>query len=140
MFLKKLKWDEKYLTGVKIIDTQHQNIFEEYNLFCGKINNETYSHKDIETFLKDLNYYTTIHFETEEEFMEKENYPLYNSHKKRHNFFRAVYEEIKDNKFLRDAAEGLFTLHLAETVAYWLESHIETYDKQLADFLKERGY
>ncbi len=140
MKLKELQWDEKYNTGIDLIDLQHKGIFNQYNNFCKKINTHDYTINDIDNFLKDLNYYTSNHFKTEEKFMLKEKFPGYKEHKKRHCFFKAVYEEIKENKFLREYSEGLFTLHLAETAAEWLESHVATYDKELAAFLKKRGY
>lgn len=140
MLLKKLIWKESYSSGIDLLDRQHKAIFREFNEFYEKINDRDFDRSDIDKFLKELNSYTTTHFETEENFMVKENFPHYKEHKKRHKFFKAVYDEIKENKFFRESAEHLFSIHLAATAAEWLESHVVTYDRELADFLKEKGY
>lgn len=140
MEIKKLVWNDNYVLDIEIVDQQHKQIFDRFNDFCDKINNNDFEHRDLEEFLEDLNYYTTTHFKTEEKLMRKENYPFYKDHKKRHKFFKTFYEELRDNKFFRYSAENLFSVYLAEIAAQWLESHVVTYDKELANFLKGKGY
>lgn len=96
----------------------------------------------LDKFIDILDYYTTVHFDTEEKMMLAEDFPYYKEHKKRHTFFKHLYAEIRDNRFFRHSSTHLFSLHLATTAAEWWESHILTYDKELTDFLKSlnKGY
>lgn len=142
MLFNKLVWYDNYASNIAAIDEQHKQLFEGFNKFYSEINQGHFDKDTIDKFIDVLDFYTTTHFDTEEKMMMEENYPNYKEHKKRHKFFKSIYEEIKDNKFFRHSAAHLFSLHLATTAAEWWESHIVTYDKELTDFLKglNKGY
>ncbi len=132
----KLVWYDDYASGIEIIDKQHQQLFEGFNNFYSEINQGHFDKEVIDKFIEVLDYYTSTHFETEEKMMLKENFSDYEEHKKRHDFFKALYIEIRDNKFFRHSAAHIFAINLATTAAEWWNSHIVTYDKELASFLK----
>lgn len=142
MLFNKLIWYDNYASNIDIMDEQHKQLFNGFNEFYHEINLGHFDKEVIDKFIDVLDSYTTTHFETEEKMMVEENYPYYEEHKKRHEFFKSLYEEIRDNRFFRHSAVHLFSMHLATTAAEWWESHIVTYDKELADFLKslDKGY
>lgn len=138
----KLVWYDNYISNIKILDEQHQQLFDGFNEFYSEINQGHFNKEVIDKFISILDHYTTTHFDTEEKMMLKENYPHYKEHKKRHEFFKSLYEEIRDNRFFRHSAAHIFSVNLATTAAEWWNSHIVTYDKELTDFLKKlnKGY
>lgn len=140
MLFNKLIWYDNYELKIDIIDEQHKKLFEGFNDFYNEINQGHFNKEVINQFIDVLDYYTTTHFETEEKLMLETNFPNYEEHKKRHEFFKSIYEEIRDNRFFRHSAAHLFSMQLATTAAEWWNSHITTYDKELSDFLKQKGY
>jgi hemerythrin len=137
MHLNKLIWYDEYLSEIEIIDTQHQQIFNSFNSFYEALNTGEVDVTNIEEFIEALDSYTTTHFETEEKYMLETNYSGYEEHKSRHEFFKALYDEIKENKVFRYAASHLFALHLATVSGEWWETHIVTHDRELTNFLKK---
>jgi len=131
MLLNKLIWYNNYISGIEIIDKQHKQIFNAFNEFYNELNLGHFNKDVIDEFIEILDSYTTTHFETEEKIMLEENYPDYEEHKKRHNFFKTIYAELKYNKFFRYSAGHLFALHLATLSGEWWETHVVTYDKEL---------
>ena len=142
MLFNKLIWYDNYASKIDMIDEQHKQLFEGFNEFYNEINLGHFNKEVIDNFISVLDFYTTTHFDTEEAMMLKENYPNYVEHKRRHEFFKSLYEEIRDNKFFRHSAAHIFSVNLATTAAEWWEAHIVTYDKELTAFLKEldKGY
>lgn len=139
MLLNKLIWYEEYLSGIKVIDDQHKEIFESFNNFYEALNAGEVNKEVVDEFLKILDSYTTTHFGTEERLMLEYNYPKYEEHKKRHRFFISMYEELVENRFFRHTAGHLFALSLATLSGEWWETHIVTHDKELVNFLKQFG-
>jgi len=137
MLLNKLIWYDNYATGIEIIDEQHKQIFNGFNEFYKELNLGHFNKDVIDKFIEILDSYTTIHFDTEEKIMREEHYPKYEEHKKRHDFFKSMYGEIKENNFFRNSAGHLFALQLATVSGEWWESHIVTDDRELSDFLKK---
>ncbi|MFA6988676.1 MAG: bacteriohemerythrin [Candidatus Gastranaerophilaceae bacterium] len=137
MLLNKLIWYDDYTTEIEILDEQHKEIFSGFNKFYAELNLGHFNKDVIDEFIEILDSYVTTHFNTEEKFMREENYPHYEEHKKRHDFFKAIYSEIKDNSFFRNSAGHLFALHLATISGEWWETHIVTDDKELSNFLKK---
>ena len=90
MQLNKLIWYDEYKSGIDIIDAQHLKIFNSFNHFYESINTGELNIKVIEEFIEALDLFTTIHFETEEKYMRETNYPHYEEHKQRHDFFRSI--------------------------------------------------
>jgi len=137
MLLDKLIWYDEYLSGIQVIDEQHKDIFTSFNKFYETLNAGEVDKDIIDKFLETLNFYTTIHFDTEEKFMKEYNYSGYEDHKKRHAFFKSIYEELRDNRFFRYTAGHLFAYSLATLSGEWWETHIVTHDRELVYFLKQ---
>jgi hemerythrin len=131
-------WDDKYLTEIATIDSQHKIIFKRVNeLFqaCENLSEKEYIIK----LVNSLDFYTNCHFDTEEEYMLKYEYSEYESHKKAHNNFKNVYEQIKNNyNYEKSQATYMQAIHLSQTLADWLDHHLQNEDKRLAEFLKNK--
>lgn len=136
MRLNKLIWYDDYTSGIEVIDNQHKIIFNAFNDFYHAFNSDEMNKIVIDKLIETIDSYTTIHFDTEEEYMIMHNFFGYEEHKKRHDFFKNIYKEIKENKFFRHSRNHLFALNLATVTSEWWGIHITTYDRELTNFIK----
>ncbi|BEP28766.1 bacteriohemerythrin [Helicovermis profundi] len=130
-----IKWEEKYSVKIKAIDEQHKillNLIGELEDFSKK-----YNYKEVlpET-LNTLSEYVKVHFSTEEELMQKVNYPFLKEHKKVHNnFTNEVENEIK--KLEKKEVTALDIIFLYNYLLVWIKEHILGEDHKYVDYLKE---
>ena len=68
------RWREEYETGDSIVDEQHQSLFSIINSLNSAML-EGYGEKILAETIESLIEYTTIHFDTEEEYMVQHQYP-----------------------------------------------------------------
>jgi len=131
-------WDDKYLTGIEIIDSQHKKIFQRLNELFESCKNQEEKGKILD-LIQNLDFYTGEHFETEEKFMTDLEYPRYNEHKKAHEHFKDMYREIRNNyHYEKSQAVYVLAIHLYHTLAEWLDFHLSNEDHLLAEFLKDK--
>jgi len=130
-----IKWVDTYSVGVEEIDSQHKRIV--------KILNELYSAMSVgkgrdilERILGELTDYAVQHFYIEEKKMMVNGYPEYKDHKKKHGDF---VDRIQDFKNQYTKGNSKITIELVNFLKDWLVNHITTVDKQLGDFLLEKG-
>ena len=87
---------EKYMTGIPLIDGEHETLFEIIGdadkLVRAELLHDKYD--EIVGILEKLKNYTSEHFQDEEEFMESIQYPGINAQKMAHQAFISKLEEI----------------------------------------------
>ncbi len=113
--------------GFEDFDTMHEEEFEILAKVVAKIKNHLEYNEEIEKFLKHLN----VHFFQEIELMEKYNYPLTPNHNQEHIKIIGEIERMLDkspDELLEFIKNRLIPL---------MEEHIQTFDKIMADYLKE---
>jgi len=125
-------WNDKYLTGIEIIDSQHKNIFKCVNNLFDAIEKLEIKEELLEK-IRCIDFYTTEHFDTEEKYMLELNYPGYLEHKKTHEEFKKVYEEIRYNYVYKKDTVYVLAVHLNHTMADWLDYHLQNEDRRLAE-------
>lgn len=130
-----IPWKEEYDTGLEEIDLQHKQLVNILNklfdaMAVGK------GKQILESILNDLTIYTVKHFSAEERFMVVYAYPGISDHKTEHE---ALVDEVK--KFKSDYTNGntKITVGIANYLKEWLLNHILGSDKQLVNYLKEKG-
>jgi len=128
-------WDEKLITGIRLIDEQHKNLVKMINdlhdaMSIGK------GKQTVAKVIQELVDYTVSHFSTEEKFMIKYSYPWTLPHKSEHKNF---VEKVSD--FQKGYNEGKLslTIEIMSFLKDWLVNHIQSTDKKLGPFLKEKG-
>lgn len=129
------QWRTEYETGYILIDNQHQSLFHAINalnsaMLIGR------GEELLERTLESLKIYTTIHFETEEEFMLKNNYPGYPEHKAKHKLLRQQVEEFNQQIKLQNASQ--ITINVSHFLTDWLIHHIKDEDKKMIAFLRQK--
>jgi hemerythrin-like metal-binding protein len=130
---KSITWVENMLTGVASIDEQHQILVNMLNMAAIQLTAGS-SRLQIEEIIRDLMSYALYHFDTEEELMVANAYPLeaQNKHFEEHRNFSATVAQLQS-----DIKQGkLITREeLLSFLKGWLISHILDTDKQLGKFL-----
>ena len=132
-----ITWNDKYLTSIEIIDSQHKKIFKCVNNLFDAIENVETKEKILE-IISCIDFYTTEHFDTEEKYMLELDYPEYIEHKNAHEVFKKVYEEIRYNYVYKQDVVYVLAVHLNQTMADWLDYHLQNEDQRLAEFLKAK--
>ncbi|WP_228036818.1 bacteriohemerythrin [Cuspidothrix issatschenkoi] len=129
------QWRTEYETGYILIDNQHQSLFHAINalnsaMLIGR------GEELLERTLESLKIYTTIHFETEEEFMLKNNYPGYLEHKAKHKLLRQQVEEFNQQIKLQNTSQ--ITINVSHFLTDWLIHHIKDEDKKMIAFFRQK--
>ena len=130
-------WKKEFELGIKSIDTQHQELL--------KIGNKIYilleSHDESNDFfneiykvIHELKEYTVYHFDTEEKYFLKYDYPEFESHKKEHDDFIAYLDAVDYDSI--DENQGEFLKNLLSKIFNWVFNHIVTTDYMYVDYLK----
>ncbi len=129
-------WSDKYSVNIEIIDEQHKELFNIldncYELLLKNKDDDKYD--KIITILEDLKNYTIYHFKTEEEFMKKNGYSKFLSHKFAHDAF---IEQIKGfDLYSIDTDQKKSINDLLDIVSNWIKFHILETDKNIHKYLK----
>ena len=111
------------LTGIGVIDDQHQQIFDLIDAL-GEAGQS--GHREhIEAAINSIVSHTLAHFEFEEELMEQVDYPFLKVHKRLHDHF---IQRLADFTQRFDAGENI-AIELQLFLASWLRSHFSHEDK-----------
>jgi hemerythrin-like metal-binding protein len=134
-----IEWNEKLLTGVTEIDSQHKILVDAINDANSRLM-EDHDIKLIEQITKDLLSYAIFHFETEEDLMLQYDYDGESAeeaqlHQKQHREFSTQVLAVRDG--LRDGKE-ISREDLLAFLNGWLISHIMNTDQRLGAFLKQK--
>ena len=126
-----LEWKESYSVGIELIDEQHKHLFKlgTSALELVKSGSSLDKSKEIIQLIDDLIQYTKFHFLSEESYMVKINFPLYNSHKEEHNAFIKKINSI-DTATLSVSQEKQIN-DLVGFLLNWILTHILENDKLL---------
>jgi len=126
-------WDEKYATGIPLIDSQHKELFSLTNelfhacLAQGKMLDDVFK----ETMGRMVDY-VRFHFGAEQELLQKINYPDYHEHKKQHDTLTLqILEAVKEY----NSGKKLVPNQFVRTLRDWILSHIAHYDKLYASYI-----
>ncbi|MBC2582407.1 bacteriohemerythrin [Clostridium sp. DJ247] len=125
------KWKAEYETGVDFVDEQHKKLFEIGDRAYELLSNDLYVDKydRILDIVEELKSYTVFHFTSEEEYLLKEGYKDFFSHKVEHDSFIKKINDVDLNKV--DHEQNQYIMELLEFIFKWIDGHI---------LVKDRGY
>jgi hemerythrin len=128
-------WSDDYLIGIDEIDKQHKKFFEVVHKFYMDILN-CEGEEAVEETLEFLKSYAVKHFQSEEAFMKKYEYPRIEEHKKLHEEFIEKFDTLADKFNTFGPSQGLAdeTLDMAQN---WLADHISDEDAQYAEHVNQ---
>ena len=128
-------WEEKYATGIPLIDSQHKELFNLTN----ELHEACLSGKEVTAVFKEamsrMVEYVRFHFSAEQQILERVNYPDYNNHKRQHDaLIKDILEAAKDHQDGKRFVANNFVRTLKE----WIVSHIAVTDKLYAVYVADQ--
>jgi len=129
-----LDWEDKYKVNVKVIDEQHEKLFDIVNLMY-----ESIVHGDeqnaIGEILESLISYTVYHFETEEKLFKEYEYPKYDEHKAQHD---DLTKQVLDLQEQFDQKVVTITFDVMDFLSEWLKKHTTESDLEFSEFYRSK--
>jgi len=129
-----VKWKDDLSVGIDWIDRQHQELFKRINSFLEGMQKGK-GKEELEELMDFLANYVQEHFQTEERYMQKYNYPGLSEHKKQHQSFIQEVENLK-GKFAEEGPSLTLTLQAQNKISNWILNHIKKVDMEMGAFLK----
>ena len=129
-------WDEKYATGIELIDTQHKQLIVLTNqLYEACFAKEDVLHTIFKEAMGRMVEYVRFHFNAELKFLNAINYPDYNNHKKMHD--NLIQEIISAGKG-HSEGKKFVPNNFVRTLRDWILSHIALHDKAFSVYAWEQ--
>jgi len=130
-----IPWDESLNTGIHWIDEQHQQMLKHIEEMLNALVDRRCGEKvkPLITFLSD---YVRNHFNTEQSYMLRYNYPRYLIHLLQHKDFLKKLK-IKEERYARHGASRELALEIEKDLWEWYKTHICKFDKDFSMFLRK---
>jgi hemerythrin len=128
-------WNIRYSTGIRIIDEQHQELFQIVNRLRQLVLEEA-DRNGIEVLLEDLVACSERHFASEEAHMAQVGYPDLTQHMAEHASMLASLHELLGRFRESDQAMAMMVPTFMEG---WLKHHISDGDFGFVSFMKARN-
>jgi len=129
------QWEAKYSVGIQSIDNQHKEIFRYLDKLLEAMKQGQASHV-INEIVLELEKYARNHFQKEEYFFGRFNYPETDSHVAEHQNFNqkiALFKtDLKNSK-------NVSSFDLLNFLKEWIEHHILEVDKQYSECFRQNG-
>jgi hemerythrin len=130
-------WNKNLETGNEAIDFQHRQLFKlasDLVEACG--NGQDIAH--LGEVLRFLATYTVQHFTDEEALQLACHYPDYAAHKKLHDDFKLVVNDLIA-RYEREGSPRDLSNQVSSVVVRWLVQHIRGEDTKIAAYIREHG-
>jgi len=129
-------WDEKYATGIPLVDSQHKELFSLTNeLFRACLYGDEVLKGVFKETMGRMVDYVRFHFGAEQEILQRINYPGYQEHKKQHDtLVRDILEAVKEY----NEGKKLVPNQFVRTLRDWILSHIAVTDKLYVAYIAEQ--
>ena len=136
-----VEWTTDLESGIDVLDAQHRRYFDLLNDFFQEAAESSSTPEAISDLAKRFDFlrqYAVEHFSTEQEIMERAEYPDAELHEKAHLYFLnhvgELYEQLKTRGYSPELARevNFYTIE-------WFIKHIRMTDMELVKFLKEES-
>ena len=127
-------WKKSYNIGVPEVDAQHRRLVGMINELSDAMM-DRHGQRTVPHILTELTDYIQLHFETEESYMQENQYPGIHQHKQMHiDLTRKVLD------FREKAREGqeVKAKELLDFLCSWLKNHIMVEDKDFGAFILKK--
>ena len=131
------KFDESFLTGCELIDSQHGQLIEAVNNLLQACENRE-GKEELAKCLEFLNQYTIYHFFDEEQLLKKHGFSdFYHHHQYHENFTRKIRDFSK--QYALQGSSNLMLEEIKKQIGAWLIDHIKGQDFRWAAELKTKA-
>ena len=132
--MARLEWSPKYLTGIDVIDSDHQGLFRAINDLHDRLIGKAQA-KDVEDALNMLVDYVDAHFAREEALMQAANYPDVVEHTSSH---RRISRQVHDYQTAYEENGGVIDVDsFLDFLGNWLKGHIAMTDTDYIPYVKK---
>lgn len=129
------QWDDRYSVGIQSIDNQHREIFVVLEKLVEAMK-KGHASDVTNQIVVDLERYAVNHFQKEEYFFQRFNFPGSAMHINEHqNFIKkitALKSDLKSGKIT-------LTFDLLSFLKEWIDHHILVVDKQYSECFRQNG-
>ena len=131
-----VRWEEKYTTGIEVIDNQHKQLILLTNqLYQACLAREQTLETAFKDALKRMVEYVHFHFSAEEEILQRIKFPNYADHKKQHtDLVKRILEASKNF----EKGERFVANRFVITLKDWVFGHIGFYDRIYSSYVAEQ--
>lgn len=138
-----VKWVKSMSVGEETIDGQHKNLLNQIDIIRQVISTSEINMGLLRESIHFLYLYIKNHLSYEEKYMQENNYPDFQKHKKIHENFIKFYDDFE--KELRDKSRSKdfssidlkeFMIKIEKYLADWWINHIITIDQKYAKYIK----
>lgn len=130
-----LEWKNSYSVGIERLDKQHRHLLELINQLS-TLDPTSPGRKELFTLLNAFAEYAQTHFETEEQYLKRYDFPGLAQQQREHIAFTADVFRLAQQ--LEQADPSIYT-KIAAFVKDWYISHILGTDREYIDFLNAKG-
>jgi methyl-accepting chemotaxis protein len=131
------RWDDTFVSGVRLIDVRHKRLFETVNRLIDACE-QGKGEKELANSLAFLLDYTVKHFSEEEELQKKYGYPEYEAHHKMHEDFKQTVRNFAAELKTKGPSNALID-RLKKEVGGWLVTHVKVVDLKMAAMIRANG-
>ena len=135
------QYPDKLNLGVAELDDQHRAFFQ-HMVDLRKALTEGVGARDrLMRTLRYLDTFISEHFQAEERYMRLHNYPGILLHRAEHEVFAQAVADLKKKALdleRRGEATSFLAVEVEHRLERWLEGHIGTMDRKMADYLRDR--
>jgi hemerythrin-like metal-binding protein len=121
-----IQWHSGFSVGIQVIDEQHQHMIEIINALFQELDTST-AEIDLTQFFEEAVNYGEYHFQTEETFFSRFDYP----EKERHLAVHVAYKKNLSELFLKTGDSHLRASELLTFLETWWVEHITGIDQTL---------
>ncbi len=128
----RLEWSDEMSVGIVSFDEEHKHILDLINRLEDALAGE-HGREVLSNIFDTMIDYTVTHFENEEAYFDKHDYPEKEAHINEH---RELTKKVLD---LNREKRYVFPDNVSEFLRAWIRDHIRKIDKRYGDYLNKKG-
>lgn len=130
-----IEWKKDLEVGIKEIDAEHRSIIETFQKLYEKMRIGE-GHELYNEIMEFLDEYVDNHLKHEEQYQTEIGYDEFESHKAKHDEFRRILKELKEDKLVTVTNQELIQIN--QIMKDWLLHHILEVDMKIGEFIRRR--
>ncbi len=131
-----MQWKEEYSVKVDEIDEQHKKLIDIINKLYITVSASVVNENNLGKIFKELVDYADYHFETEEKYFDKFDYPQKEKHKLEHVKYT---QKVLDWYIQYNNGKIGISLEVTDFLVSWWTNHILNVDKGYSEFFNGHG-
>lgn len=127
-----IQWQSTFSVGIQVIDEQHQHLIQIINALAAELDTKV-GPVEVKDFFKEFVNYGEYHFQTEETYFNKYDYPERPAHLAAH----AEYRKTMQSFLVREGDSRTIAAELLAFLEKWWVGHITGMDQTLRDLKRQ---